>query len=426
MKSKIFGRIIISLLIFASVPILAQSSRQEKALQWYKQARQFEARQEYAKALELLRKAYEVTPNMYVTYHLGLVLFKLGDCEGATTYLSKLPMEKLPQNVRKNVNLMTLECRIKRLSSTDTLDALNALAVLYPLAPTQRLKEKITEALQKKVKEDWIIGKVSGLAVSRRLNELDRIWRNVGIALGSDTSRLFKVQVYERTAKELVKKGDIGAAAYILKEIGQWDAGVSTFTDNDLNTVFGWGLYLAEQKGDFDVIDTMIKQKAVSPCELKKEIDNAQVRLHLEQQCLKTKAGTKPAKALSQKKHSKLPKGSFKISEKVKHKPSYRVWAYITLGVGLAAGGAGLYLLLDSNKKFKDLENTWQEYYQEELIAKVNHAHNERTWGWVATGIGAASLITSTVLFIVEPKTSVRVTSFYDGRNSGISVFLDF
>lgn len=106
---------------------------------------------------------------------------------------------------------------------------------------------------------------------------------------------------------------------------------------------------------------------------------------------------------------------------------SVRTAAWTVAGVSAALLGTGAILLGVANSKLKDLAAASDyKYSQKDFISNVDSAHSLRTWGWVTAGIGAASAITSIVLFIIKPKSPVHVSAIAAPHMAGISVFTRF
>lgn len=80
-------------------------------------------------------------------------------------------------------------------------------------------------------------------------------------------------------------------------------------------------------------------------------------------------------------------------------------WPWITLGLGLAAGGVGTWLVLDGTSDLdavNEAADTPWVMSEEEAKARVADGDRKRTMGFVTGGVGGALLVTSVILFITE------------------------
>jgi len=381
-----------------------QAVSQQRALELYKQAKDLETRGEFAKELPLLKQVYEATPNMYVAYHLGLVLYKLGDCEGAKEYLSQLSLSKLPEKIRKDIQKMTFHCRLKALTRQHSMDAIRTMGVMYPLAPTRKLAVSVRDAAYKDIKSKWFVERVAQAVRYGNLSKVEGLLGFYGKVFHSSPNAL-REQVYSKVVERIVRMGLIKQAGQLIGRVftgklSSEQARKLVVKDHDTGKLVAWAL----QNHRLGLLDDLVHQDVLNGCKLAHYKD-LRIASRYKKQCAQKTMG--PALG---------------ATKKVSHVKSYRPYAYTTLGLALAGLGTGLYLLLSANNTLKDLGNNWANYSQKDLWSRQSGAYTKRRAGWAVTGVGIAAGITSVVLFIVEPKSKVKVNAFGSPNGAGFVV----
>jgi hypothetical protein len=303
-------------------------------------------------------------------------------------------LPKLPEKIRKDIQKMTFHCRLKALSRQRSLDSIRTMGVMYPLAPTPELAVQVKSAAAKGLNADWFVERVTRAVKSGETAKVDELLDFYGKVFHVSSEKLRK-QVYPKVVERLVRMGEIKLAGQVVArffhgKLSQTQVRELAVKNLDGRKVLAWAL----RDRRLSLLDDLVRQNVVDGCKLARHKD-PQIAKRYKSQC-----------------SGKSRRPVLGTTKKAGHVKSYRPYAYTTLALALAGLGTGIYLVVAANNTLKDLNDNWSKYSQRDLQSRQSSAYTKRRAGWAVTGVGIAAGVTSVVLFIMEPKSKVKVSAF--------------
>ncbi len=500
----------------ATVDARQYTAEERAALVLYRQGLKLEKEGQFERALEVVKKAYLVLPNQYITFNLAYIYFHLGDCTSMSTYASRLKPEKLPVKVRHTIQSMRFECELKAALGKKGIAGVSALCILYEQASGYKkvrndIRDRLNAMLAQKPFKTDVMRQISQGRV------LSNMWTRLGSILGTSRVNAIRKALMQKLVRDAFEHRNHRQAANALLGLGRamvaagetmancpWNAvatasvagclaylrGRKAFSSKDYDaalfafTVAGkltarpenrvyqgiTALYMGRPGQALGLLEPVQMQAvrmgfgkaadSIKYFRLKdpdQVIDVARILAacpRSTKQCRTgmdklVNAGIVKACAVAayfrenpdlarpfqgrcnpaKRKISKAAPRSAALVRNVSPPPqrSYRTAAWVTAGMSAAFLGTGIGLLVVANNRLKGLSNAPDyTYTQQGLKSEVDSAHTLRRWGWISAGVGAAGVITSIVLFAIEPRSHVQAGIFVLPGSSGFTMKATF